>query len=192
MGIHNINPIFVSYDMKLLAHIASFKCWAQIWSIWWPGGWRTPVILLPGGLMQWMIWDWGFCRLEACVEQVSVLRQALTWIGWRNRTDPGYLRRSESGQKGKPSSQKFPCLAIVGSRQWAGVNWQLDQYNQTFIFLLSILRHEQSIMTTNYFQKGKTIWDRSYWFNSNVDDGYSNLFWIAVEGLYTWSEFSLR
>ena len=70
-----------------------------------PGMWRIPVILLLGGLVEWLAWGRESCWIVACVEQVSALSPASTWSSRRNPAGPGCLRRSEPGQEGNRAAK---------------------------------------------------------------------------------------
>ena len=43
------------------------------------------------------------------------------------------VKERRNGPGGKPSSQKSPCWAVVGSRPGVGAEWQPDQQSQTDI-----------------------------------------------------------
>ena len=75
----------------------------------------------------------------------ALFRDTACWSGARTKLDISMdlleessrcrlAKEERSGSGGKPSSQKFPCSAVVGSCQWVGVMQQPQRNSQTSIF----------------------------------------------------------
>lgn len=76
------------------------------------------------------IWGWEFWCSVTNVGWVSALSSAYIWEPRVTRLVND--RWNEPG--GKPSSNKSPCWAVVGSCLDVGAGWQPDRHNQTSAF----------------------------------------------------------
>lgn len=113
------------------------------------------------------------------------------WLGVRTKLginmgalgEPGAARLAKEGRigpGGKPSSQKSPCWAVVGSRPGVGAGWQPDQHSQTDIFfffqtnLVNPPRHQRGweIPVRYYICEGKLPIVSSFGERTTIKDGY--------------------
>ena len=62
-------------------------------------------------------------------------------------------QEGRTGPGGKPSRQKSPCRAVVGSHPWMGVRWQPDRYSRTWRLLFGFILKSSFIYGNNFFLK---------------------------------------
>ena len=143
---HFHTSVFIEKHGKQFLSPSSIDSWYFIWNLWhkiykvkfspylrWEL-WRAPVIQLLGGLSRWMVWGRdpllsGMpCRSGVRTKpgiNMGILEESeVSRLSKEGRTGPG----------GKPSRQKSPCHAVVGSHPWVGPCWQPGWYNQTRFF----------------------------------------------------------